>query len=48
MDIDIIPLWMRTATVIIHIDRHVTNNHCTEPTLLVSTYEVRVGSGGRA
>ena len=26
MDIESISLWMRTATLIIHIDRHVTNN----------------------
>ena len=48
MDIESISARMRTATLIIHGDRHVTNNHRVEPTLLVSTYEVRVGSGGRA
>ena len=48
MDIESISLWMRTATLIFHIDRHVTNNHRTEPTLLVSTYEVTLGSGERA
>ena len=39
---------MRMATIIIHIGRHVMNNHRTEPTPLMSTYEVRVGSEERA
>ena len=39
VDIESTSLRIRTTTAITRIDRHVTKNHHTEPTLLVSTYE---------
>ena len=39
MDIETSSPRMRMTTVIIRFGRHVMNNHHTEPTLLVSTYE---------
>ena len=48
MDIESTSLRMRTATAIKYIDQYAANNHCTEPTRLMSTYEVRVGSEERA
>ena len=45
MDIESTSVRMRMAAVIIHNDRHVTKNQRTQPLQLMSTYEVRVGSG---
>ena len=39
VDIESTSPRMRTATVIMRIDRHVPNNHRTVPTLVMSTYE---------
>ena len=48
VDIETTSLRMRMAAVTIRNYRHVTNNHRTQPMLLVSLYEVRLGSKERA